>query len=1110
VTVLVDQPARTRIRTAPTTSLFVEAGAGTGKTRALVDRVVWLVAEGHLQLRDLAAITFTEAAASELRDRIRAGLEAVAAGKGDPLPGAVEQERCRRALEQVDEAALTTLHGFAFRILSEHPLEAGLPPGFELLDDISARIAFEQHWAAFVDGLFDDPTLEPVLVTLLLLGLRIDMLHDIARELHDSYDRIRITGHEPVAMPPLDATPVVAALDLALGRRHVCRDAEDKLARHLDEVVPLRDALATATDRLDLLEWLDRGVPKKFTFPHGRGSNWDGCIDDVKRELNDAQALRQRVLDEQRRSVLDVLTARVEGFVCAFADERRRTGRLEFHDLLVLAHRVLRSDASVRAAVRDRYPVVLLDEFQDTDPLQIEIAVLLTTSDPDAGSKPWTDVEVSPGALVVVGDPKQSIYRFRRADLGVYHAAQHRLELEAQSLVQNFRSVPGVLTFVNHVFDRLLVEDEGVQAAHVHLVAAREPLVGRPPVLVFGEEVDDKMSAMRAAESREVAEVVRRIKRERWPVVDPVTGEVHPARYRDIALLIPTRTVLPDLEDALEQADVPVRVESQSLVFSTGEVRDLVSILGAIDDPTDEIAVVAALRSGGFGCSDTELVEFVDAGGRWDYRRDPPGSLAAAHPVVVGLEALHELWKQRWWRTVSETVQAVVRERHLLELATARHRPRDHWRRVRFLLDQARAWDDAGEAGLRAFVEWVQHQADERARVIESVAPEPDDDALRILTVHGSKGLEFPIVVLAGLNTRPTPRRARVLWGADGPQFTIGTKSSGSYVETTRYGILDGEEKRHDAAERLRLLYVAMTRARDHLVVSLHRKAGEKCHAQSVADILDGAPYEALRDAATDEGLDWPEPDADARIRVRRPVPADSPSRRRWVEGRREALIVAARPASVAATAIAQRTAAGPDPGLAKDEPEEDRPAWRRGRAGTAIGRAVHAVLQTVDLATAAGLGPTARAQALAEGVPEREREIRRLVESALAAPVVRTAVGEGWRTWREVPVAAAVEGVLLEGFVDLLLERPDGELVVVDWKTDQVPAPEELATALARYSVQGAAYALALETVLGRRVARCAFVFARSPGGAIEADVDDLRARIDAVRNGLEAAIAG
>src|SRR5262249_44809159 len=161
------------------------------------------------------------------------------------------------------------------------------------------------------ETMFDDPALEPVLVTLLLLGLRVDMLHDIARELHDSYDRILVTGDEPVALPPLDPAPLVAALDAALAWRAVCRDDGDKLARHLEEVAPLRDAIASATDPLDLLEWLDRGLPKKLTHPHGRSANWDGCIEDVKRDLEQAQLLRQRLLDGQRRGVLEVLTARI-------------------------------------------------------------------------------------------------------------------------------------------------------------------------------------------------------------------------------------------------------------------------------------------------------------------------------------------------------------------------------------------------------------------------------------------------------------------------------------------------------------------------------------------------------------------------------------------------------------------------------------------------------------------------------------------------------------------------------------------------------------------------------------------------------------------------------
>jgi ATP-dependent helicase/nuclease subunit A len=187
------------------------------------------------------------------------------------------------------------------------------------------------------------------------------------------------------------------------------------------------------------------------------------------------------------------------------------------------------------------------------------------------------------------------------------------------------------------------------------------------------------------------------------------------------------------------------------------------------------------------------------------------------------------------------------------------------------------------------------------------------------------------------------------------------------------------------------------------------------------------------------------------------------------------------------------------DPNLDKDEAEIERPAYRRGRGGTAVGRAVHAVLQTVDLATGAGLEATARAQALAEGIPEREAEIRALAASALQAPIVRTAVEAGHARWREVPVAALVDGVLVEGFIDLLVDTPEG-LVVVDYKTDQVPSDAELDAAVARYSVQGAAYAVALETALARPVARCVFVFARA-AGAVEREVADLSAAAAGVR---------
>jgi ATP-dependent helicase/nuclease subunit A len=1085
----IDQAARDTVRDAHGVSLFVEAGAGTGKTTALVDRVVALVAAGEIQLRELAAITFTEAAAAELRDRIRGALERAAAGSVDTVVAPDARDRCRAALDQLDEAALTTLHGFGQRLLTEHPLEAGLPPGFEVLDDIRAGVAFEQRWRAFLDDLFEDPTLRTTLLTGLSLGLRFDHLRNVAKTLHDHIDRIG-TPPEATPLPPVDLAPLAAALDeIAELRSASCAADDDKLAQHIDRLGPYRATLDAPGDRLDQLERLV-AVPK-LTFSHGKSGNWDCDISDVKAACARADELRVGLIDGQRLAVLSTLVARVVQFVQDHADERRREGTLEFHDLLVLARNLLRDDPAVRDAAARRWRCVLLDEFQDTDPLQIQLAVLLATSQGDAGTLPWQDVPIDPGALVVVGDPKQSIYRFRRADLGMYHEAQHRLGLTEIALVENFRSVPGVLDFVNRVFGALLPEeDPGVQAAHVDLHHHRSALNGAPAVAIVGGPVDEKVAEVRAAEAADVAAIVQAVKREAWPVEDVGDHVVRGAEYQDIAILIPSRTVLPGLEDALERAGIPVRVESQSLLFSTAEVRDLLSILAAIDDPSDEISIVAALRSPAFGCSDADLADFVEAHGRWDYRVAAPASVDARHPVVAGLAALHEFWDQRWWRSVSETVEAVVRERRLLELAVEKRRPRDHWRRIRYLLDQARAWDDAGQPTLRSFVEWAKEQAEERARVVESVAPEPDDDAVRILTIHGSKGLEFPVVVLAGLSVQPPNSVPAVVWDRAGtPQFMIGTKASSTRAKTPGYDDAAAAERRHDEAERLRLLYVAMTRARDHLVVSLHHKEGSRCHASSVSAHLEGAPVRVLVPGDPAPAVEAPpvsEPELE-------PAAHDA-----WVANREAFLTSAGRPRSIAATTLAKATDE-------KDEPPSDAPPWRRGRAGTAVGRAVHAVLQTVDLATGADVAAAARAQALGEGVAGREQEVRDLVEAVLRAPIVRAAVERGRRYWREVPVAAEIDGLLLEGFIDLLVETDDG-LVVVDYKTDRVDGDADVDAAVQRYGVQGAAYAVALEAVLGQPVTRCVFVFART-GDPLEREVDDLDAAKAVARERLAAA---
>ncbi|HXZ83290.1 MAG TPA: UvrD-helicase domain-containing protein [Acidimicrobiales bacterium] len=1105
---MIDDSARRAVRDNLDETLFVEAGAGTGKTSELVRRVLALTATQRASLGAVAAITFTEAAAADLRERIHDELVRESARPGGDWAGS--------ALHELDNASMTTIHGFAQRILLEHPLAAGLPLRLRVLDEIQSDTDFERRFATFLDALLDDPDSEVLVAASLAIGVTLGHLRQLASEIDQAWDRHRTPGKSPALTVESLGTDVDAATDRVIdamralrGRRESCTNGADTLGELIGRIETDLDRATRLVDWADRLRWLCSIGPWRAGHK-GRKEDWKGLdVAEIRAEVAGLDDLRSAHAAKLREAVLDALVLRLGSEAVSAAERRRRSGELCFHDLLVFTRDLLAGDPDVRRAVSTRYSHILVDEFQDTDPLQLEILRLLGQD--SAG-------RAIPGKLFFVGDPRQSIYRFRGAAPEVYAAAMHDLVPSGPvRLTTNFRSAPGIIDWVNGVFAPLFAPADGREAASP-TGSGYAPLGphrrrgSRAPVSILGAAANAKVSAheRREREGADIAAVVVAAVREEWPV--ETTTETRPVRYGDIAILLTRRTGLSELEAALDAADVPFRVDSTSLVYSSPEVRDLLACLRAVDSAGDEAAIITALRTPMLACGDDDLLRYRRQGGIWSLEESP--GVVPDDPVAAALGRLTAIAARRHLLGVVGTLEAVVRDFEVFELAALSRHGREAVRRLRFVVDQARAFAESGGATTAEMLEWMDRQAAGRVRARETAMGEADD-AVRILTIHAAKGLEFPVVIVAelgGIQQSPTARKA-VLFDAAG-RAEVRLRRD---VETTGFAPLAEAELVRATEEDLRLCYVAMTRARDHLVVSLRRSTAAERGRPSLA--------ERIASRLEDLGGLW----QDASIRAvpratkarsarsgRPPAPrgpaADPESFARWRAGRAEVTRRAARLTSVAASELAALVGrdswAAPVPWSTGEDEPADQARWKSRRAATAIGRAVHGVLQRADLAGDIRLDELARDEAFREGCADRVDEVAALARSAFATPIVVAAAAARNR-WRELPVTVPVEGGVLEGVVDLCF--PEGDrLIVVDYKTDLLPSAAAVPASARRYRMQAGAYALALATALARPVDRVVFVFLAPPDGAVEYEVADLGDAVADARRALAAAMAG
>ncbi len=1072
-----DQEALETIRRALDATLFVEAGAGTGKTRALVDRVVALVL-GERPIERIAAMTFTEKAAAELRDRVREELERVL--RDDPARAAVAT-----ALRSMDRAQISTIHSFAQALLRSFAAEAGIDPAFTVQDEVMAERRLQEQWRSYLERLAPEPEANRIIDRVLNLGLTTPDLQRLAEELSARAELAALLEERPPATLPV-TWPVIDEMQGRLDGLPLAEAAaDDKLRQRVESLRWLVRNLGGEAGRREAA--LAAGVEilhQKWKVSSAAAWGGPGVVGLVRDTATTISERLQKTLAACRTEALADLMPLIVRFVREDARERGREGVLTFDDLILRVRDLLQRSDGARRSLRERFDALLIDEFQDTDPLQVDIARAFAT-DPETG-------QLEPGRLFLVGDPKQSIYRFRKADMAVYSETRDAMtdpKRPPLALTMNRRSRQVVLEWVNAVFEQVIGREgvPGVQPAYRAIYTVRESQLAGPGVGWMGDEAGGTARDVRQMDARDVAGQCRAVLAEGWEVQERDGDKVvREARYGDIAILIPTRAILPPLERALAEAGVPYRVEGGSLIYRTQEVRDLLNCLTAIDDPADEVAVVGALRSPAFACSDVDLMEHRANGGRFDYLR--PGRERGDGLVAKGLRALAVYHSERHEMSLAALIERFVAERGLIETGILDQGDRNSFRRMRFVIEQARAFEAEGPESLRAFVHWMEHRAGQAILDNEGAGVDDDEDAVRVLTIHGAKGLEFPIVFLAGLAA--APRHQTPVYAADYATnqvaVCIGAKGRHCNFELGEVAGLNELEGEHVEAEFGRLLYVGATRARDHLVVSLYHSArAGKCAARRLIEA--GARELAARlPGPAAAGGERPRPFGDLSVE-----PPDVHSEGELAE-QREALVSAALTVKyTSATAVKEA-----------ERSDESEP-WARGRGGTRVGRAVHAAIQSLPLdADDALIEAFARAQAVAEAVPERTHDVVRLVRWTLRESEAMQRARSAARAMREVPFAMTLDGKVLEGFIDLLVETPEG-IEIVDWKTDQVSA-KGVGERLRGYELQAGLYVLGIEAATGRTVSRVTYVFASARVEVSPGDPAQLR---EAARSRLLAA---
>ncbi len=1085
-------------------NVVVTAAAGTGKTTLLVERCVNLLMRepAPVAMTEIVALTFTNKAANEMKARLRDRLEVLAEhGAAPPRQdgGADEIEalcgryglapddvrgRADSALRHLEQAQIGTIHGFAASLLRLYPLETGLDPGFREGDERLLTRHFDTAWGLWLDGELSSAGPRTEEWKHVLARFPLERIGELALGL--CAENVDLEG---IPRAGLSGDPADILAEWLGGLEETVTDL---ITRHPEQRKNER-ALAVARKVVRSIRAnpaapvsVDADESSLLQWKPSRVKGWNG--DDLDRAatlLKAASALVQVDYEETGR-----LCALVTPFARQCRADFARKGLVTFDGLLVRARDLLRDHPRIREELKDRYKAILVDEFQDTDPLQYEILLWLCEERSRLAAT-WRDIRLAADKLFVVGDPKQSIYGFRGADIEAYLKVIQEV-IEAQGgtrypLTANFRSHPRILDVVNGVFSNLIRERPGLQPEYIALQPGVDSASEATSVHAPGPV---RLRRATATGHKLNADAGRRLEAEslaRW-LDEEVVGRVHfhdrdgdlvPARPGHVAFLLRALTNVQVYLDALRRRDIGYVVEGERDFYATQEVVDAVNLLRAIDNPHDRLALVGVLRSPLGGHDDVEIYELS--------RKRLLSYRLAADPRWVDLpratldlyQRLHRLHREARFLEAGQAVERVFRELPLSVLAAstgAGQQAVANLEKIRLVAEET---GSEGSGTLKDVVAELERRVLERDNEPESPLEEETLDAVRIMSIHRAKGLEFPMVVLVdalgGTGGNRSPEvEVRRDWATGLAGLRIGEVSSLAGV------FLDAKRRDREAYERSRLLYVAMTRPRERLVISFASEGEVKARSDSLLSMLDEATGVSLAQAGP--GI-VPCGTGEMEVEVvvedgaakggRRKAAQDAGDwtwyeemwHRRWddCKTRRQT------PLFLTPTRL---KAAGE---VEEIDTDRARGGGLERDAARMLGTLAHRVLEHWDFETnrvkedldqaiarhGADL-PAARQQTVA-------RELKD-IWTTLTESAVYDELRSAQILGREMHFVMPWNGQIMEGVIDVVYER-DGQLYVADYKTDQV-TDGDIDRIMHDYRHQARIYTEAVRRTLGRDVA--------------------------------------